>query len=100
LKHNIVALSLIGYLGMFALAPLARAEDAVSYCRNYAHAAIEQARAARALGRCAHFVRETPARWSLNFADHFNWCKSVYGSGDNSSERRARQEALDQCTRG
>jgi hypothetical protein len=86
-------------LALSAVSASVRAEDAISYCRSYAHAAIDQSRAARAVGRCHHFVRENPARWSMNYADHFNWCKSVYGSGDNASERRAREEALNQCTR-
>jgi hypothetical protein len=84
-------------LGM-GLVSAARA-DMVDYCRNYAHDAIEQARAARQSPRCFHFIRETPARWTLNYSDHFNWCKSVYGSGDNSSERRARAAALNSCLR-
>jgi hypothetical protein len=98
LKPTVLALG--GVLGMSAVASSAHAEDAISYCRDYARAAIQQAHAARDIGRCHHFIRETPARWSLNYSDHFNWCKSVYGSGENAAERHAREQALNDCSRG
>jgi hypothetical protein len=93
-----IAVMVVGAALAGGLAATARA-DVNDYCRNYAHDAIEQSRAARQSPRCFHFIRETPARWTLNYADHFNWCKSVYGSGDNSSERRARSAALNACLR-
>jgi hypothetical protein len=87
-------------LGVFMSSSSAQAEDALPYCQNYAHAAIEQSRAARQFRRCMYFVQENPGRWTLNYADHFNWCMSVFGSGQNRSERAAREDALNQCTRG
>jgi hypothetical protein len=92
-------LALVGVLGICGLASAAHAEDMVHYCHSYAVAAVDQSRTARQFNRCHHYVRENAARWSLNYYDHFNWCKSVYGSGDNSSERHARDAALGECTR-
>jgi hypothetical protein len=86
--------------GMSLAASAAQAEDMIGYCRDYAHAAVQQSRAARDIGRCHHFVHDNPARWSLNYYDHFNWCKSVYGSGQNAAERRAREDSLSECSRG
>jgi hypothetical protein len=99
-RFAVARLAFGGVMAMSAITSPAYAEDATRYCREYARAAIEQSRAARQIGRCRHYVRDTPARWTLNYSDHFNWCKSVYGSGDNASERRAREDALNECRRG
>ena len=97
-KATVIAVGAV--LGMSIAAQSVQAEDMIGYCRDYARAAVQQARAARDIGRCHHFVRDLPARWSLNYSDHFNWCKSVYGSGQNATERRAREDSLNECTRG
>jgi|SRR5271165_5290330 len=99
-KFAVAWLAFGAVIAMSAITSPAYAEDAKAYCRNYAQAAIEQSRAARQISRCHHYIRDTPARWTLNYNDHFNWCMSVYGTGDNASERRARENALSECSRG
>ncbi len=97
---KLVTLALGAIIGSGILVSLAQGEEMLPYCRSYANAAVQQARAARALGRCMHLVRENAARGSLNAYVQFNWCQGVYGSGDNSAERRAREADLDTCTKG
>jgi hypothetical protein len=75
----------------------ALADDPIHYCHWYAHTAIEQAHAARAVWPCHHFIDETPNRWTLDWGAHYDWCLSVFGSGANASEHQIRAENLNQC---
>lgn len=74
------------------------ADPGDDYCRGYANNAVNQSRAARASRRCAHFIRELPARWSLHYIDHFHACLPLFGSGQNALEERARTADLNECT--
>ncbi len=94
-KYRFIVMALGGILGLFTVE--ASADPGADYCRGYANAAVNQARAARSIPQCAHFIRDLPARWSLNYDDHFRACLPLFGSGQNASEERARAADLNQC---
>jgi hypothetical protein len=95
LKLGVVCVTSV--LSLSLLSTPSFADDPVPYCHWYAHSALNQARAARANPSCWGLVNDSPSRWSMNYRDHFEWCLSVFGSGQNRSEHQARVEGLNQC---
>jgi len=91
-----LVLALGAVVGLSAVGGAARAGDE-GYCRSYASSAVNQARAARDHDRCHYLVREDPARWSLDYHDHFSSCMRAYGTGDNDAEQHRRAAALNAC---
>jgi hypothetical protein len=90
-------LTLAAGLCATALAAPAYADDAYSYCRYYASTAVRAGHIARHVDACGHLVDEFPARWTLNYEQHFSWCLSMYGSGRNASEHQVRTAELQEC---
>jgi hypothetical protein len=88
-----------GLLGLSALAVPAFADN-VSYCQDYARTAVHQSQAARDHESCHHFIRDNPARYSLDYQGHYNSCLANYGSGFNAAESQARIDALNSCIPG
>jgi len=90
-------LSLTGALISFAFVvsglTAAHAADP-AFCKPYARAALNQVRSGLADPRCAGALHG--ARWSTDFAVHYEWClgASVGGAGD---ERDARTQYLRGC---
>ena len=83
---------------LFLLLPVAgltaaRAADP-AFCRPYAQAALKQVRGGLSASVCA--PRLQGARWSTDFAVHYEWClgASVDAAGD---ERDARARFLRWC---
>jgi hypothetical protein len=68
------------------------------FCRDYAHAAMDQVHRAMDHRRCAfHFDNGAEGgRWGSDWHAHYNWCLGV--SRDQAdSERDARRHALHEC---
>jgi hypothetical protein len=65
------------------------------FCRQYSQAALNQVRGGLADSACAAGLRG--ARWSTDFAVHYEWClgASVDAAG---AERGARARQLRACT--
>jgi len=84
-------------LGFSAFAPSAFADDPYHYCHWYASSAVHESNRAREVGSCRHLVWESPGRWTVNFEQHYQWCRSMYGSGQNAAEQDARIEDLREC---
>jgi len=84
-------------LGLSAVAISAHAQPADIYCPQYARDAVRDSQTARDHDRCHHFIRENPARFSLDYNGHLRSCLSNYGSGFNAAENRARIDALNEC---
>lgn len=74
----------------------ARAADP-GFCKQYATAALNQVRGGLANSRCAGSLQG--ARWSTDFAVHYEWCLGV-SFGAAGTERDARTRILRGCTRG
>jgi hypothetical protein len=87
-------------LGVCTAAVPGRADDPAEYCRSYANAAINASRAARTHDRCLRFIEERPARWGLDYGNHFRFCMGAFGSGANQREWDARSAELDRCVSG
>lgn len=66
------------------------------FCRDYARAAVRQGEAARQVRRCERAVLNNPARWTLRWQTHFDWCLGVPPQVANS-ERAARRIHLEEC---
>jgi hypothetical protein len=66
------------------------------FCRDYAAAAVSQARQAREHPRCEWAVRRDPPRWQLDWRGHFRWCLNA-SRRDADAERGARTETLERC---
>ena len=64
------------------------------FCRPYAKAALNQVRGGLTDPSCAGKLRG--ARWSTDFAVHYEWCLGV-SIGDAGIERDARAEYLKGC---
>jgi hypothetical protein len=77
-------------------APTARAADP-DFCRDYAQGGVTQAREARSHRRCDRLIAQNPARWTLDFKAHFDWCRAVR-RGEAERERADRTHDLDGCT--
>ncbi len=71
----------------------ARAADP-AFCRPYSQAALNQVRGGLSNPRCAAGLRG--ARWSSDFAVHYQWCLGV-SYADAGSERDARTNYLRGC---
>jgi len=67
------------------------------FCRNYAHAAVEQFERAMSNPFCAS--RVGGPRWSPNYEAHFGWCVAA-PPGNVQHEWDARSRMLFRCTRG
>jgi hypothetical protein len=90
-------LSLTGALGLsvFLLSGLTAAHAAdPGFCKQYAQAALNQVRGGLANPRCAGGLQG--ARWSTDFAVHYEWCLGAsFGAAGN--ERDARTQYLRGC---
>jgi hypothetical protein len=84
-------------LYVMTVAGPAYADDAYSYCHYYASTAVRAGHIARHVDACQHLVDDFPARWTLNYDQHFNWCLSMFGSGRNASEHQVRNAQLVEC---
>ena len=96
-KLKLTLFALVGLATSLTAATEAYADDPISYCHWYARTAISQAHAARGSDRCFHFVNDEPNRWTLDWSAHYQWCLSVFGSGQNASEHQARVAELNEC---
>jgi hypothetical protein len=79
---------------LLAAAPIpVRAADP-AFCKQYARAALVQVRGALASPHCGAGLQG--ARWSTEFAVHYEWC--LEASPDAAAtERRARMRLLEGC---
>ena len=68
------------------------------FCRDYAHAALNQVHGAMSHGRCRRDVDLSQTRWSTDYHVHFDWCRGVSPDQANG-ERDARRNILDHCAR-
>jgi hypothetical protein len=91
-RLRFVAACFLSVSWMFGLTD-ARAVDP-GFCRQFARAAVGQVREALADPRCG--VGLQGARWSTDFAVHFEWClgASLDAAG---AERNARRHFLRAC---
>jgi hypothetical protein len=64
------------------------------FCRQYAQAALTQVRGGLANPRCAGGMQG--ARWSTDFAVHYEWCLGA-SFGAAGAERDARTQYLRGC---
>jgi hypothetical protein len=65
------------------------------FCKQYARAALNQVRGGLANPRCAGGLQG--ARWSSDFAVHYEWCLGA-SFGAAGTERDARTQYLKGCT--
>jgi hypothetical protein len=65
-----------------------------AFCRPYSHAALNQVRAGLGNPRCAPLLQG--ARWSSDFAVHYEWCLGA-SIGAAGGERDARTQYLRGC---
>ncbi len=65
-----------------------------AFCRQYTQAALNQVRLAFSVPRCAAGLRG--ARWSSDFAVHYQWCLGA-SFGSAGTERDARTQYLRSC---
>ena len=90
-------LSLTGalILSAFVVSGLSAAHAAdPGFCKQYARAALNQVRGALANPRCGGGLQG--ARWSADFAVHYEWCLGVsFAAAGN--ERDARTQYLRSC---
>jgi hypothetical protein len=91
-KRSVLAL----VLSMFSVSGLTAAYAAdPAFCKQYARAALNQVRGGLANPACAAGLQG--ARWSTDFAVHYEWC--VGASFDAAgAERDARTRQLRVCT--
>jgi hypothetical protein len=84
------------FLMLFLMSGLtdARAADP-GFCRQFAKAAISQVRGALADPRCGGGVQG--ARWSTDFAAHYEWCLGASPDAAGA-DRDARTRFLRACT--
>jgi hypothetical protein len=87
----IVAVAVL--LGICSRDRMARAADP-AFCRDYATAAVRQAREAWSIPRCRP-IFESP-RWATEYRLHLDWCLTTsYNLA--TSERVARTRHLEHC---
>jgi len=98
-EFRLIAIAFGGILGLSTVEVAAQAGD-IAYCIGYANAAVNHSQVARAFDGCQHFIRDLPARWSLNYIDHFRACLPRFGSGRTALEEQARIADLTECIRG
>ena len=79
-------------LSLFFIAGTARAADP-AFCKQYAGAALNQVRGGLANPACAGGMQG--ARWSTDFAVHYQWCL-----GASFAATGAERDALTQFLRG
>ena len=80
---------------MFLLSGLTAAHAAdPAFCKQYTQAALNQVRGALANPRCAGGLQG--ARWSSDFAVHYEWCLGA-SFGAAGAERDARTQYLRGC---
>jgi hypothetical protein len=84
------ALSMFPVCGLSA----AHAADPV-FCKQYAQAALTQVRGGLSNPACAAGLQG--ARWSTDFAVHYEWCLGAF-SGAAGTERDMRTRYLRGCT--
>ena len=65
------------------------------FCRQYARAALVQVRGGLSNSACGGGLQG--ARWSSDFAVHYEWCLGA-SLADTGSERDARAKFLKACT--
>jgi len=92
----IVALGVSGLAACLLTPSIARAADP-GFCRDYARAAVDQARRARELPYCAAGAHGP--RWSLDYRGHFDWCLGARFR-DAEVERDIRHDYLERCRHG
>jgi hypothetical protein len=82
-------------LSIFSVAGLSAAHAAdPAFCKPYAQAALNQVRGGLSDPACA--PRLQGARWSSDFAVHYEWCLGV-SLAAASAEREARARYLHAC---
>jgi hypothetical protein len=91
-RLSLVALLVSGFAAAGSNA--AHAADP-AFCREYTRAALNQVRGGLADPRCAG--RLQGARWSTDFAIHYEWCLGVSPAAAGE-ERDARSLYLKNCT--
>lgn len=85
-------------LAVAVMLPLSALAAGPNFCRDYARAAIRQSEVARQTPFCARATFRNPARWSLIWRNHFDWCLTV-PPGVANGEREARRIHLLECRR-
>jgi hypothetical protein len=80
---------------VLAAAPVPAHAADPPFCRQYARAALVQARGALASPDCG--ARLTGARWSAEFSVQYEWCLGA-SPETAAAEREARARALKGCT--
>ncbi len=84
------------FVSMFAVLGLTAAHAAdPAFCKQYARAALNQVRGGLSDPACA--PRLQGARWSSDFAVHYEWCLGA-SFGAAGGERDARTRYLRGCT--
>jgi hypothetical protein len=87
--------AMVVMLALLLLPPSARAADP-GFCRQYAQAALNQARGGRSLPGCRGAMNGD--RWSTDFRVHFAWC--IANSPEAAeTERGVRTGFLESCRR-
>jgi hypothetical protein len=83
------------FLSIFAVSGLTSAHAAdPAFCKPYAQAALKQVRGGLSDSTCAPSLQG--ARWSTDFAVHFEWCLSASLAAADE-ERDARTRFLRRC---
>jgi hypothetical protein len=83
-------------LALFVVCELTAAHAAdPAFCKQYAHAALKQVRGGLANPACAAALQG--ARWSTDFAIHYEWCVGASFAAAGA-ERDARTRQLRACT--
>ena len=86
--------SFILVLLFFAALPAAARAADPAFCKQYSQAALSQVRGGLANPRCAGGMQG--ARWSTDFAVHYQWCLGA-SFGAAGGERDARTQYLRGC---
>jgi hypothetical protein len=89
-----ISAGLIGAGLALALAASSAQAATPGFCRDYAHAALNQVHAALSLPACRGGMGGS--RWSADFPVHFNWCLGA-APGAAAEERAARGVHLRRC---
>ena len=84
-------------LGVCFLFPAGAFAADPGFCEDYARQAVHQAERARELPYCRHGAHGP--RWSLDYREHYEWCRSVHYRAAEA-ERDARHEHLEACRDG
>jgi hypothetical protein len=95
MANRLVSAAALVFLPVLAVCgPAAHAADP-GFCRPYAHAALKQVRDGLADSRCGGALRG--ARWSSDFAVHYEWCLGASTSAVDA-EREARTRQMRACS--